>query len=251
MSNGLALFTQNVNGLIECKLIMVDKQIENVLKSVASISVLKQCLTDTLQVTSYVTELSRARVIFTNEKGEKVVSLKLPEDYKRLFTFVVCLLAEFSRGSKNILDFLKEYYHRADANDSYALFCETVLKPFKLAGSRLLMSIDPDSIDNDSYMRATSFFSQEPMYLNSDVLHKLLSVVQSVREQIPLLRFENSSEKENARLICDAMTNALQSKNQKLIKICWIGFDSSLKRYSQLEEPIKVLSRLLNQNNLV
>ena len=142
-TNELAFFTSSVNRLIEGQLILVDKHIATVLKSVASSPTLCKALSNTLKTMSYATEFSRARVTWTSVEGVKESRLKLPVERNRMFAFVVCLLTEVDCGKRNIMDFLREYYNASDTDGSYARFASEVLKPFKSAGENLLREFDP------------------------------------------------------------------------------------------------------------
>jgi hypothetical protein len=109
-NNGLALFTASINQMMESPLIMVDKQIANLLKSVTRVPELMKCLQETIKATSYATEFSRAQVVLTRPDGTVERKLKLPIEPARLFTFVVCLLMQVDSAKLNFIDFLKEYF---------------------------------------------------------------------------------------------------------------------------------------------
>ncbi len=249
--NALAYFTDSVNSLMEGKLILVDKHIASVLKCVATVPPLCRCLADTLKTSAYVTEFSRARVTWTRPDGTAEARLKLPADRNRLFTFVVCLLTEVDSGRRNFIDFLKEYYYDADSNISYERFINEVLKPFKRAGENILRSVDPDSLDLEAMERAERFFSAEKIYINSETLRTVLSLTEEIRAQLESESFTSEEERIEAVTICNALTNALQLKNPKILRFVWIGFKNTLKTYPSAETALSRVNNILNQLNLV
>ncbi len=156
-TNELAFFTSSVNRLIEGKLILVDKHIATVLKSVATSPTLRRCLAETVKTMSYAMEFSRARV------------------------FVVCLLTEIDNGRRNFLDFLREYYNDVNNDARYARFASEVLKPFKEAGEDLLRSVDPDSLNADFVRQAEQYFSAEKIYVETNVMAQVFTLMEEIR----------------------------------------------------------------------
>ncbi len=248
--NGLAYFTTAVNQLMECKLILVDKHIASLLKCVTSVPPLTKCLSDTLKTSSYVTEFSRARVTWTKNDGTVEAKLKLPADKNRLFTFVVCLLAEVDSGRRNFIEFLKEYYYDSDSNISYEMFVKEVLKPFKRAGENILRSVDPDSLDIEAQERAEKFFYAQRMYINSESLHFVLGQVETVRGLLERETFSSENERIDAVTICNAMTNALQLKNPKILRFVWIGFKYTMRNYPSTREVMAVIASTLEKEGI-
>ncbi|MCM1043242.1 MAG: hypothetical protein NC350_03415 [Corallococcus sp.] len=243
--NGLALFTDSINQLIECKLIMVDKQIAYLLKSIVKVPVLTRCLADTLKTSSYVTEFSRARITLTRPNGVVEAKLKIPTDRNRLFAFVVCLLTEVDSGRRNFIDFLKEYYYDADSNISYALFVEQVLKPFKRAGESILKSVDPDSLDIEAQARAEQYFYAERCYINTQTLRAMLSLCEVMRQKLDEQNFKTENDRIDAVTICNAMTNAIQLKNPRILRFVWIGFKNTLNVFADMRNDLEDMSKLL------
>ena len=248
--NGLAYFTSAVNQLMECKLILVDKHIAIVLKCVTEVPALTKCLSDTLKTSNYVTEFSRARVTWTKNDGTVEAKLKLPVDKNRLFAFVVCLLAEVDSGRHNFIEFLKEYFYDADSNVSYEMFVNDVLKPFKRAGENILRTVDPDSLDLEAQDRAEKFFFAQKAYFNSESLRYVLGLVESIRGLLERETFADETERIDAVTICNAMTNALQLKNPKILRFIWIGFKYTMRNYPSTSEIVAIIGATLEKEGI-
>lgn len=244
MKNELGYFTDSVNKLIEGKLILVDKNIAQVLKCVATVPALCKCLSDTVRTTSYVTEFSRARVTWTKPDGSVEARLKLPAKRNRLFAFVVCLLTEVDSGRRNFLEFLKEYYHEADSNVGYEKFVNEVLRPFKQAGETILHTVDPESLNVESAIRAERYFNGEKVYIESSVLNKLVALCNDVRS---FCSFANVVDKDDILRVCDYFTNALYLKNPRILGVSWLAMKASLKLCPELENILQNMSQLVEQ----
>lgn len=245
-TNELAFFTSSVNRLIEGQLILVDKHIATVLKSVATSPTLCKALSNTLKTMSYATEFSRARVTWTSVDGAKESRLKLPIDRNRLFAFVVCLLTEVDCGKRNILDFLREYYNAGDNDGSYARFASEVLKPFKSAGENLLREVDPDSLNAEYTAQAQQYFSSEKIYVNTDTMAKIFTVMEEVRlilidQKLP------RDELVEISLTSEYLVNALYLKNPKILKIAYIAYKNTLKDFEIVADKLAEIIKLFNK----
>ena len=229
-NNDLAYFTDSINTLIEGQLIMVNKNIASVLRCIAGSEILCKCLSETLRLTSYATEMSRARVTWTRSDGVVVSQLKLPQDRNRLFAFVVCLLTEVDSGRRNFLDFLREYYTDEYNNPSYAKFADEVLRPFKAAVTGILSSIDPDSLSPTKTTGAERFFSVEQIYVESATI---VGALQTMDDINTVLRGEKMSAPEltESQIVREYLTNSLYTKNPRLIVISWIAYKNTVGKY--------------------
>ena len=247
-TNGIALFTSSINQMMESPLIMVDKQIANLLKSITRVPALINCLQDTIKSSNYATEFSRAKVTLTRPDGPVECKLKLPTEPTRLFTFVVCLLMQVDSAKVNFIDFLKEYFYQEDSNDSYAIFVAEVLKPFKQAVESILYTQDPYSLDIGNVERAEKYFYAEKCYISTDALRQMLSLVEDVRQAVESLSFTCDADRIDAVTICNAMSNALHLKNARILTFVWIGFKNTFKGFLQVQDELAQLATLLQEN---
>lgn len=250
MQNELAYFTDSVNTLIEGKLILVDKNIASVLKCVATVPTLCNCLSETCRNMSYVTEFSRARVTWTRPNGTVEARLKMPTDRNRLFAFVVCLLAEVDGGRRNFLEFLREYYHESDNNIGYEKFAMEVLKPFKWAGESILQSVDPESLNAEAFSRADKFFNVETVYIGTDLLSQLLKQIDEVSRLFYSAGIDAQQHFDDVMISCEYFVNALYLKNPKILKISWIALRSLLELYPFADDCRAKMTNIMSQLTL-
>lgn len=245
-TNELAFFTSSVNRLIEGKLILVDKHIATVLKSVAASRTLCKALSNTLKTMSYATEFSRARVTWTSADGTKESRLKLPVERNRQFAFVVCLLTEVDCGKRNIMDFLREYYNAGDNDGSYARFASEVLKPFKAAGENLLREVDPESLNAEYVAQAEQYFASEKMYVETNTMGALFALMEEVR--LILIDQQMDSDATNeAALVSEYLVNALYLKNPKILKIAYIAYKNTLSKFPVVADKLAEIAKLFKK----
>ncbi len=247
-TNELAFFTSSVNRLIEGQLILVDKHIATVLKSVAKSPTLCRALTNTLKNMSYATEFSRARVTWTSADGIKESRLKLPVDRNRQFAFVVCLLTEVDCGKRNILDFLREYYNAGTNELSYARFASEVLKPFKAAGENLLREIDPDSLNAEFVSQAQQYFSAENMYVETNTLADIFTLMEEVRLTLIDQHLSEETVAEIAT-VSEALVNSLYLKNPIIARVCYIAYKNTVKQFDVVSTKLEQIVILFNRVN--
>lgn len=244
-TNELAFFTSSVNRLIEGQLILVDKHIATVLKSVAKSPTLCRVLSNALKNMSYATEFSRARVTWTSVDGVKESKLKLPLDRSRMFAFVVCLLTEVDCGKRNFLDFLREYYNAGDNDSSYARFASEVLKPFKSVGENFLREVDPDSLNAEFVAQAEAYFSSEKMYVKTDTMASIFTLMEEIRLILIDQRL-SADEIDEVALASEYLVNALYLKNPKILKISFIAYKNTVKNYPVVADKLNGVVKLFN-----
>ena len=244
-TNDLAYFNDSVNTLIEGKLILIDKHVAQVLKCVANSPILCQVLSDTVKTMTYATEFSRARVTWTRNDGVVESRLKLPVDRNRLFTFVVCLLAEVDSGRRSILDFLKEYYNDVNNDASYAKFANEVLKPFKRAGEAILSSIDPESFHLPYLEQAEKYFQAEKIYVETSVLEQLLAQMEEIRLAINTLPVSDN-ERFEFNAVSEFLVNALYLKNPKILAVSYLAYKNTVAKYTVVSEQLNNVVKLMS-----
>ncbi len=229
MANELTNLTNSINTLIQGQLILVNQNIAQVLRCVASSEVLRQTLADTLKNTSYATEFSRARVSWTRNDGVVVSQLKLPQDRNRLFSFVVCLLTEMDSGRRNFIDFLREYYMDESNNASYERFGNEVLKPFRNAVQAILGSAEP-VLNPERVSIAERFYSAEKINIEVATITAILGVMDDIKVALKAEKM-SSVEKIETERVFDYLVNALYLKNPKILDVSWIAFRCALNKY--------------------
>lgn len=251
LEKNLQNFSERANTLIESKLILTDKAISNLLKTISITEPMKQAMALSLKDVSYSTEFLRCKTTITAPDGSVQCKLKLPENDVRLFTFIVCLLVEIDIGQRQLVDFLKEFFPSQDANISYIIFADNVLVPFKKAGESIIKNSDSELQIETSQSNTKNFFEAERTYIQSNVLELLVSEIEAMRSRLKGEMFISQRDKVECNLMVDSLQNAILSKNPKLIRIVWVGFKNTLNRYKSMEMSLKELENHLISANII
>lgn len=246
--NDLAMFTQRVNDLLECKYILASKRIASLLKGVVSISVFTESVAACLKNFSYATEFARNRLLVSDGDGVKA-KMTLPVDRLRLFTFVFCLLAEIDSGERDFTKFLSEYFGD-ETNESYRKFCAEIIVPFKKAGEFLLREANPDGVDAETAQKGMAYFGAETIYVSSAVYDSVITLLNKVKAKADNDFQGGGDQRAECVEMTDAFINAFLSKNPKLIRIVWIGFKNTLLKVRGFEREVAAIKNILIEANL-
>jgi hypothetical protein len=122
-------FCLKCDALTASKLILADKKITDLLKTLASSKDLCALLEYCLKDYNYKIEFLKSKRPDDAKKGKFVLSLPQGKD---LIAYVFCLLCEFENKEKDLTEFLTEFYDYDELlAGGYLNFCNKVIKPFK------------------------------------------------------------------------------------------------------------------------
>lgn len=125
----LQYFSSKCDALIAAKLIISDKKISDILKSIASSRAFCKFIEICIKDFDYYSEFDRAIKPSQDREGCNVIIL--PKDEK-LVAFVFCLLCELDNKERDLTLFLQEYYGLDELfTDGFANFCNEVIKQFR------------------------------------------------------------------------------------------------------------------------
>lgn len=120
-------FTAGCNDMINGKFLLADIKIMKLLNMIADsdelYSYIKECMTDF----DFSRELHRAEVKNRLNNGEFLV----PTEPNSLVAFVFCLLVECDAKRMDFYNFISENFASENKSDSYKLFSQKILVPFR------------------------------------------------------------------------------------------------------------------------
>ena len=261
-SDSLQVFTDRLNALVNCHLLLASKAISTLLKCIASTPEFTAVVGQTLERISYVEEFDRSRVFYFKE-GKTHLKFVLPNDKHRAFTLVVCLLSEMDSGRRDLLQFLHEYYPTPDNDDFLAFqrFAQNVLIPFGKAGESILnvnsstafggvVARQADTTATTSV--GVQVASSAPIRSESpvDVFKSICKELETFCFKIENDAYISLIQKNECISLANALRDAILDKNENLIRQLWIGFNNTLIVNNVNNDSCAKIQSLLAQANL-
>lgn len=247
LNSSLNMFTSRCDELISAGYILADKKISNLLKCIVTngeiVELMEECLTDF----NYEVEFLKARSQCQITGNSNRFRLNLPAEKKKFVAFVLCMLSEFDSGTKDLHRFLLDYYFVDDGSmfSCYNEFCQSVIKPFKRYVEVLIRDMDDDVDRSEASERAEKYFSAEPLELTSAMIEELMLVIQELTQKIASEASLNLTKKQEMMSITEGLSNAIITKDARLIKILWIGFKNTFKQVKAAQKVLNTLEEKL------
>lgn len=119
-------FVAACNALCEAKFLLGERKIADLLRTIAAGPRLYALFRDALDGYDRKTEFARSAAKVGN-RGKLV----LPQTQTGLMAYVFCLLMEIDAGKRHLRTFLDEYFYHTNPNEELALFCSTLIVPFR------------------------------------------------------------------------------------------------------------------------
>ena len=137
--------------------------------------------------------------------------LKLPLSDKSKIAYCFNVLYNLDVGTITFLDFLTKYFNssKLDGGEDFKMFSKTIIAPFKQAINR-------------EYAHTYDMTSTED-YQNN-LYHKLMNVAKANLENIDEIKLKDI-EKEELALLLNAMVEASEKNNKKLIYAIMVGME--------------------------
>lgn len=141
--------------------------------------------------------------------------LVLPFEDKSIIAYCFNILYNLDEGTITFMDFLIKYFvsSKTSGGEEFKMFASTIIEPFKLALNR-------------EYQRVYQMTSTED-YRNN-LYHKLMRVAEANLNSLDDVRLKDI-EKEELGLLLNAMIEASDKNNQKMVYAVMVGLDYFVK----------------------
>ncbi len=229
---GIEALVSVMEDLHGASLIMVDKKLKSLLRCLAFYSEFRQTLTLCNQNFDYETEKKRA---FVNINDRHL--LRLPKLKKTMVALVSGMLVDFDSGLMDVVTFAGQYYPAASKQESYQLFYEKVLEPFKLALVDMVVSGVEDEAPEPE--RIIEFASQG---LQKQTEYLLIAFVKAVQETNV-----DDGIRAELMLMLEGYAVALDSRDTLMIRAMWLGVKNALassklcpREIDKMDETLKL-----------
>jgi len=202
-------FSKNVDDFINSKFLLVESKLSKFLSNIAKNKLLYALIEVCLKDFNFETEFKVAT------EGEELV---LPSKAEKIVAFVFCLLVEADNKKLDFYKFLKLYFNSKDVEDSFRLFNEKVIIPFK--NCVIVLCSEPEKEEEPEAPREPTFYEKFlPVAKQLISLSKMLPRCENCE---PILIAMLDAAKQNNMKLFNALKTSLMysTKNRKFIKQC-------------------------------
>lgn len=141
--------------------------------------------------------------------------LKLPDNNQNVIAYCFNVLYNLDVGTVTFLDFLSKYFssQKANGGEEFRLFADTIIQPFKTAV-------------NAEYAKTYEMTATEDY--QSNLYHKLSNVAKVNLDNIDEIKLKDI-EKEELELLLNAMIDASDKNDKKLVYTLMVGLEYFVK----------------------
>lgn len=229
-------FDKCISDFYSSRLIIVERTIGKLLKTLASEPELMHVVTEAAGSTSYRSELNRA-----TEGG----SFKMPATgNKCVVGLTVGLLLQFDKHEESVIDFVTRYFPAPTSHESYLKFLDAVIRPFHKSFTALMNGDNAISVSgNAPEARDES--------LPDNAKEELNNWLKSLMQQVFLWDGADEESERDSVDILKGMMYAAELDNPLLIKVAWIGLKYTLGYLKAGERELNSIYEILHNYGIV
>lgn len=241
---GIDIFIKRCNDIIDGKFLLIDKNISNLLKSIANdetiCELMKSCLKDFDFAKTY-----EACKESDYDEGCKTM-FTLPENEKDLIAYVFSLLWQFDSKQMDFQKYLTDcFVNTSSLYESYNIFCEAVLKPFKKAVVGYINVLGETESVSENNILLEKFLKGQKIEFGVYVVDSLIFALNGIQKKVADDVKIKMHVKQDMCLLCDGLSNAIISRDKKLIKLIYTGFYYAFKDYENALSDLKYIEKVL------
>lgn len=210
-----------VEDLKNSSFIYIEPSLGKLLKCLAYYDEFKTVLTECMRGFNYELEKQQAM-----SRMKETYVLRLPSDEKRKVAFVANLLMEFDVGDMDTVTFADRYFPSSSRQESFNMFVEGVIEPFKLA----LVDLVWNGVPAKS-ARSVEFSNSG---VNQQVEHLIVKLLDDVK-----LKVVDDGERAQFVTMIEGLAAALDQHDALMIRAIWTGLSRSLASASLCLSELK------------
>ena len=226
------LFDEAVTALIHSKFIVTQKPITDLLRCLVFNDQLHAFIADCKKGVDYEAEFNAA--IQETEMGYTFV---LPKGNKRIIALVTGMLRDFDMRTMSMTSFLHEFYPVSDNHESYKLFCENVLEPYRDAFRQSFLYDVEGSASNDR--------EEEHVKIGDAVIEGAAPLFAALRTVFQGDNKLPSKKRDDLLFLTDGLYYALDKGDARIVKIVWTGLKLALDGYKKAERKFSDITEFL------
>lgn len=231
-------FIEKCNILTSSKLILADKKISNLLKTMAASKDFCKMLEFCLKDYNYKIEFLKSKCPDNEKKGK--FKLNLPQG-KDLIAYVFCLLCEFENKERDLTEFLREFYDYEDLfADGFNNFCRKVILPFKETVAEMC------SEENENTEEPQFKLDFDKLDISKDGYRKLNKAYQALKKSIVKEGMLSAEDRKEYITVADAFIDSCQKKDKNLSRVLLIAIKHMCLNYKFLNNKAAVIEKIYN-----
>lgn len=231
---GLRAFEAQYKQLMESKFILCAIPMRNFLKCLAYYDEFNSVIKKFRQNFDYKKEIYKCS---TEINGIKTFTM--PTIHSKIIPLVTCLLLDFDDGSKNLTQFILDYFPSASHNQSYRAFCDTIITPFYEAMLAVTSGNDVKVVEDE-----ISIADKQIDLVNGGLFEQGEYLAQRLYEAIKMSSIADE-DREECKIVIEGFLLATESCDSRRIKSAWIGMKNTLKPLKIANSPLTKLEDLL------
>lgn len=233
-------FCAKCDAICSSKLILADRKISNLLKTIAASEDFCRFLEKCLAGYTYKQEFKKAVIPHPEKEGRQ--ALKMPKD-ESLVAFVFCLLCEFENRERDLTQFLIEYFGFDDLfNDGYANFCRDVIMPFKDAVLRLCSPVEDDTL-----VKAELELSPNTLQIDRERFLRINKIYRELARNINKEGRLDSVQRKDYLKVADAFLAACEQGEGGLVEVLLAALKHMCSGYKFLSAKVKMLEKVYEE----
>ena len=223
------IFRQKCQAIIDSQYLMSSSQIMGLLRYLAGTPCIMEFLAKCNQGLDYRTEFNEAA---------SGVTFKLPQSKKRIVTLVTGMLFDIDRQTLNFTSFLIKFYGNPDDyEESYRLFCKSVLVPYMDAFGMILK----DEVEEEN-----DISPDKSGIIDESVKEQIYPYISAVKELVVQDSTLKDKKRQEFLTMLDGFHYVIEIFNCKMIEVVWIGLKSVMSSYRPVQSFIKSLESILS-----
>ncbi len=156
--------------------------------------------------------------------------LNPPQSQVKFIAYVFCLLLDVDTGKIALKDFLDEYFYHTNADEQYALFCASLIVPFRDI-TEYVFHNGTDGYDEDADTAATQSVK--------DALQELAQAVNASNLK--------PDKKQEIFILTRAIETALTPTRMDLVKPMFIGLKNTVAAHSMTSKLSRPMDKLVQE----
>ena len=169
-------------------------------------------------------------------------SFKLPPSSRGVVALVTGLLYEFDRGTQSLHKFLKTFFRSDDIDQSFKMFCNSVITAYVLAFKNVL-----DEKDDEKAAR----FGEGDFVVQDIVKENVVPYITSLTELVVSDERLSDETRDDYVTMLEGLYYAFEIASAKMDKVVWLGLRSVMEGYRNAYSYLDGMQALMQAYALI